>query len=243
MKIINTVIAIPMLSIVCLTQGTAFGQQVTYGLQVKSSDDARMKSDLDQEKRAAEWAASLKLNNEIKEQRIATVIATHLKAIRDWHNEHPASTVPAGINPTTGNKLSDLERQIIATSAMPKSIHDSLMNTLNMELSSSQVEVILDKYTVGKVAFTLAGYKAIVPDLTSEEETKITVYLKQAREQAIDYKNMKEISAIFEIYKTKSEQLLNNNGRNWRQLYKTYTDAVKAKKAADQQKQKPAGNQ
>ena len=48
---------------------------------------------------------------------------------------------------------------------------------------------------------------------------------------------MQQISAIFEIYKTKNEQYLNNNGRNWRQMYKDYTDAVKAKKAADAKKQ------
>jgi hypothetical protein len=86
------------------------------------------------------------------------------------------------------------------------------------------------------------GYKAIVPDLTPQEETTILGFLKQAREQAIDFKNMNQISAIFEIYKTKSEQYLNSNGRNWRQLYKAYTDAVKVKKAAAaaQQTPKPA---
>jgi hypothetical protein len=48
---------------------------------------------------------------------------------------------------------------------------------------------------------------------------------------------MKEISAIFEIYKTKCEQYLNNNGRNWHQLFKTYVDAVRARKASEKQKQ------
>ena len=162
----------------------------------------------------------------------------HLKTIRDWHNEHPYTTVPAGINPVTGNRLSELDRQVIANSAIPKSVHDSLMNVLKKELSPEQVETILDKYTIGKVAFTMNGYKAIVPDLTVEEEAKILGFLKEAREQAIDYKNMNQISAIFEIYKTKSEQYLNSNGRNWRQLYKAYTDAVKAKKAAEKEKTK-----
>jgi MinD superfamily P-loop ATPase len=228
------------LAVGCLICRTAYSQSDANAIQVKSTENAKAKSDADLEKRALEWIGSLNLNDAAKQERVAAAVATHLKAIRDWHNEHPVSTVPAGINPATGNKLSDLDRQIIATSAMPKNIHDALMNILNRELTPSQVELVLDKYTVGKVAFTLAGYKAIVPDLTSDEEAKITSYLKQAREQAIDYKNMKEISAIFEIYKTKCEQLLNNNGRNWRQLYKAYTDAVKAKKAAD--KQKPAGN-
>lgn len=194
------------------------------------TDTAKANAEI--EKKATEWAAGLKLTDAEKQKRITAAVGTHLKTIRDWNNEHPASTVPPGINPATGNKLSELDRQIIANSAMPASVHKDLMDALNKDLTPEQVEFILDQYTIGKVAFTLKGYKAIVPDLKPEEETKILEYLKQAREQAIDYKSMKQISAIFEIYKTKCEQYLNNNGRNWRQLFKTYVDKVKAEKAA-----------
>ena len=207
----------------------AQAQQATASKSVDNTE-ARLKSDADQEKKAAEWVSSLQLNDAAKEARVQQVVARHLKTIRDWHNEHPFTTVPAGINPVTGNRLSELDRQVIANSAMPHTVHDSLMAGLRRDLSEEQVELILDKYTVGKVAFTMKGYKAIVPDLTAEEEAKILGFLKQAREQAVDYKNMNQISAIFEIYKTKSEQYLNGNGRNWRQLYKAYTDAVKARK-------------
>jgi hypothetical protein len=197
--------------------------------------EARVKSDADQEKKAAEWVSSLNLNDAAKETRLKEVIATHLKTIRDWHNEHSYTTVPAGINPVTGKPLSELDRQIIANSAMPKTVHENLMTGLRKDLTEEQVELILDKYTIGKVAFTLAGYRAIVPNITEKEEVAILTNLKDAREQAVDYKNMNQISAIFEIYKTKSEQYLNANGRNWKEMYKAYTDAAKAKKAAAQQ--------
>ncbi|MCW3092021.1 MAG: hypothetical protein JWP81_3090 [Ferruginibacter sp.] len=108
------------------------------------------------------------------------------------------------------------------------------MAGLRKDLDESQVEAVLDKYTVGKVAFTLAGYKAIVPDLTKAEEETILTNLKLAREQAVDFKSIKQISAIFEIYKSKCEQYLNANGRNWRQMYKAYTDIIIAKKKAGQ---------
>lgn len=186
------------------------------------------------EKKATEWVVSLKID-EVKAQKVKSAITTHLTAVRDWHNSHPYTMIPDGINPATGGKLSEMDRQIIICSTKPKSIHDNLMNVLKSELDSAQVEAILDKYTIGKVAFTLQGYKAIVPGLTAKEETEILKNLKQAREQAIDYKNMKEISAIFEIYKTKCEQYLNNNGRNWRQLYKAYVDKVNAEKKAQKQ--------
>jgi hypothetical protein len=187
--------------------------------------------------KAAGWVASLQLTDKAKETRVKDAIVTHLAAVRDWHNNHPATEVPAGINPATGNTLSELDRQVIICSAKPKSVRESLLAVLKTELDSTQLEMILDKYTVGKVAFTLQGYKAIVPDLTAKEEGEILKNLKQARSLSIDFKSMNEISAIFEIYKTKCEQYLNNNGRNWRQLFKAYVDKVKADKEAAKKQQ------
>lgn len=184
----------------------------------------------DQEKKATEWVQSLKLEDNAREDRVIKVVAEHLTAIRTWHNEHPASTVPAGINPRTGDKLNEVDRQIIADSAQPSSYHENLMSGLRKDLTEEQVEVILDKYTVGKVAFTMKGYRAIVPDLTEAEEAQLLSYLKEAREMAVDYKNMKQISAIFEIYKTKCEQHLISNGRDWRALYKAFVKRIREEK-------------
>ena len=194
---------------------------------------ARAKSDAEQQKKAADWVASLKLADPAKEARVQAVLVTHLSAVRDWHNEHPFTAVPEAVNPATGKPLDNLARQMIADGAMPKTVHAALMSGLRQDLTEAQVAAVLDKYTVGKVAFTLKGYQAIVPDLKPAEEATILGFLQQAREEAVDYKNMNQISAVFEIYKTKSEQFLNGNGRSWKQLYKDYTDAVKAKKAAD----------
>ncbi|WP_281337250.1 DUF3826 domain-containing protein [Flavobacterium eburneipallidum] len=228
---------LPALLLALFLSNVTFGQEQTNPQQSPkkelTQEERQANSNLEQEKKAAEWVATLNLNNSTKEQRLQAVIVTHLKAVRDWNNEHPGTIVPAGINPTTGQQLSDLEKQIIAQSSMPKTVHENLMNGLRNHLSEEQVELILDKYTIGKVQFTMNGYKAIVPDMTTLEEETILKFMKQAREQAVDYKSMKQISAIFEIYKTKSEQYLNNNGRSWKQMYKTYTDAIKAKKAAE----------
>jgi len=209
-----------------------YGQEPAAEARAKPDAEARAKSDAEADKRASEWVGSLQLDDKKKEDRVSKVVATHLKTIRDWNNDHPYTTVPAGIDPNTGKPLSAMDRQIIANSAMPRAVHDSLMAGLRRDLTPDQVNALLDKYTVGKVAFTLNGYKAIVPDLTPQEEAVILANLQQAREQAVDFKNMKQISAIFEIYKTRNEQYLNANGRNWHALFKAYVDAQKAKKAA-----------
>jgi hypothetical protein len=195
--------------------------------------NAKISSDIDLEKRAQSFVDSLKLTDKEKATRIYNVIRTHMRAVRDWHNEHPYTTVPAGINPRTGEKLTDVHRDVIACSAKPTSVHENLMNGLRKDLTEEQIEKILDLYTIGKFQFTLKGFKAIVPDMTEKEETYVISQLKLAREQAVDYKTMKgEISAIFEIYKDNIERYFNENGRNWRKMYKVYSDKLKAEKEA-----------
>lgn len=199
---------------------------------------ATLKSDASLEKKAQDWVKSLNLDDDKKAGFAVTTIYNHLRKVRDWHNEHPYTTIPAGINPLTGKPLRKLDREMIADSAMPKEVHEKLMKDLRRVLSEEQVEQILDKYTVGKVAFTLKGYQAIVPNMTEKETAFVLEQLKLAREQAIDYKNMKQISAIFEIYKTKCEQYFNENGRNWRQMFKYYVNKRNAEKAKEKANEK-----
>jgi hypothetical protein len=195
--------------------------------------DAKINSDIDAEKRANDWTDSLKLNDKEKEARVKAVILKHIKAVRDWHNEHPYTIIPKGINPRTGELMTDVHRDVIACSAKPKSVHENLMNGLRKDLNEEQVEKILDLYTIGKYAFTLKGFKAIVPDMTEKEEVFVIQQLRKAREEAIDYKTMKgEISAIFEIYKDNIERYFNENGRSWKQMYKEFTNKLKAEKEA-----------
>ena len=183
------------------------------------------------ENRATKWADNLNLNDPNKTTRVKDMIFKHLKAVYQWNKDHPYTSVPEGMDPETGNKLSDLNRSMIAQSAMPSKAHEELMKGLRSELTEEQVIQILDEYTIGKVDFTFKGYHVIVPNMTPEEDKVVMDYLVEAREKAIDYKSMKQISAIFEIYKTKCEQYFNNHGRNWHQMFKDYVAKRNAEKA------------
>jgi hypothetical protein len=156
-----------------------------------------------------------------------------MKAGRDWHNDHPYTIIPKGINPRTGELMTDVHRDVVACSTKPKSVHENLMTGLRKDLTEEQVEKVLDLYTIGKYQFTLKGFKAIVPNMTEKEEAYVVSQLRQAREEAVDYKTMKgEISAVFEIYKDKCEKYFNENGRSWKLMYKEFTNKLKAEKEA-----------
>lgn len=200
---------------------------------IRKEVDRTARSNVEIELKAKSWVKELNLNDDAKSIRVTNVIIKHMKAVRDWHNAHPYTEVPAGMNPSTGNPLNDVEREVIANSAKPKSVHEDLMNGLRKDLTEEQVELILDKYTVGKVAFTLKGHRAIVPNLTPEEESFILKELKIARERAVDFKRMKGgISHMFEIHKTNIENYYNTHGRDWKQMFKDYVNKRNAEKAA-----------
>ncbi|HEY6914724.1 MAG TPA: DUF3826 domain-containing protein [Paludibacter sp.] len=195
--------------------------------------DYKIHSDIDLEKRAKTFVDSLKINDKEKENRVFNVIKTHMKAVGDWHNDHPFTIIPKGINPRTGELMTDVHRDVVACSTKPKSVHENLMMGLRKDLTEEQVEKVLDLYTIGKYQFTLKGFKAIVPNMTEKEEAYVVSQLRQAREEAVDYKTMKgEISAIFEIYKDKCEKYFNENGRSWKLMYKEFTNKLKAEKEA-----------
>lgn len=182
-------------------------------------------------KKSREIIAALNLTDEKAANLATTAVYNHRRAVRDWHNTHPYTIIPE-VDKATGRKLSKVEREMMADKTIPASVHERLVKDLNRVLTPEQVEKVFDGYTVGKVAFTMQGYRAIVPDLTDQEAKVIEGYLKQAREEALECKSMKAISQVFEVYKTKCEQYLNENGRNWRQLFKDYVNKRNAEKAA-----------
>lgn len=187
-------------------------------------------------KKSQEIIAALNLTDEKVINLATTAVYNHRRAVRDWHNAHPYTIIPE-VDKATGRKLSKVEREMMADRMIPESVHARLLKDLNRVLTPEQVEAVFDQYTVGKVAFTMKGYYAIVPDLTDKEAKVIEGHLKQAREEALECKSMKAISQVFEIYKTKCEQYLNSNGRDWKQLFRDYVNKRKAEKAAQKAKE------
>ena len=188
-------------------------------------------------RKSQEIVAKLNLQDERAIGVATTAIYNHRRAVRDWHNAHPYTTIPE-IEPGTGRKLSKVEREMMADRMLPAKERERLMKGLKSVLTDEQIEQVFDEYTVGKVAFTMQGYRSIVPNMTPEDEQILLGHLKQAREEAIDCKSMKAISQVFEIYKTKCEQHFTNTGRPWRQLFKAYVDKRNAEKKAKKDDEK-----
>ena len=163
-------------------------------------------SDAALDKRVAGMVDSLNLSDTNKSERVRTVIATDLRAVRDAHN--------AGLQ-------------------LDPSVHTNFIAGLQANLTSEQVESIKDKLTVNKLPITLKVYHQILPNLKPEDDAKILAWLKEAREQSLDVKNVDEMTPIFKKYKTEIERYLNAHGYDWDKSYKTFVDGQKTKAGAN----------
>ncbi|HEU5396104.1 MAG TPA: DUF3826 domain-containing protein [Verrucomicrobiae bacterium] len=153
------------------------------------------------EKRVASIVDSLNLDDADKATRVREVLTADLKAVRDAHN--------AGLQPDP-------------------SVHEKLIAGLQANLTPEQVDSVKDKLTANKLPLTLKVYHEILPNLKPADEAKIVAWLKEAREQSLDVKNIDEMTPIFKKYKTEIEHYLNAHGYDWAKSYKAYVDKQKA---------------
>jgi hypothetical protein len=158
-------------------------------------------SDAALNKRVLSLVDSLDLKDPAKEARVSAVLTADLRAVRDAHN--------AGLQ-------------------LDPTVHSNFIAGLQADLTPEQVESVKDKLTANKLPITLKAYKQILPNLKPEDEAKIVEWLKKAREQSLDVKNVDEMTPIFKKYKTEIEHYLNANGYDWAKSYKAFVDGQKA---------------
>jgi hypothetical protein len=157
-------------------------------------------SDAALEKRVSSLVDALSLQDSAKRERIRKVLSTDLRAVRDAHN--------AGLQ-------------------LDPSVHKNFIDGLQADLTPEQVETVKNSLTVNKVPITLKAYHQILPNLKSQDEAKIVDWLKRAREESLDVKNVDEMNPIFKKYKREIEAYLDAHGYDWAKSYKAFVDAQK----------------
>jgi hypothetical protein len=160
---------------------------------------ATPESDAAIDKRVDAFVAALHLNSPAREERLKNVIRTDLREVRDSHN---------------------------AWLAPSKSVRENLNKGLAADLTAEQIDTIKNLLTSNDIARHYVAYHVIVPGLTKEEDEKIMEWLRQAREDGLDVKNVRDLGHAFEPYKNQIEAYLISKGHDWHALYKENASKV-----------------
>jgi len=189
--------------------------------------------------RASNAAASLLLSDSAKSERIKGMVLNYLQTLRSWFLQHPASDIPAGLNPLNGRPLSQADRDYIHASGTPLAFLRSFVDALGKELTPQQSETLFDTMTGFAVPKTKDRVKEIVPDLKPEEAIAINTVLSNARTRALLMLPPSQIKRHFEITLPQIKETLNKGGRDWDKLLA----AAQARRAAEAGTPKPAPSQ
>jgi hypothetical protein len=158
-------------------------------------------SDAALNKRVAGIVDSLDLNDAAKEGQISSVITADLRAVRDAHN--------AGLQ-------------------LDPDVHQKFIAGMQAVLTPDQIESVKNQLTANKVPMTYSVYHQILPNLKPQDDAKILDWLKQAREQSLDVKNVEDMNPIFKKYKNEIQHYLEEQGYDWNAAYKAFVNSQKS---------------
>jgi hypothetical protein len=172
------------------------------------------------EKRTADILALLDIADAKRSAKVHDIIVAQYRALRDWHDVNDARLKGATAE----------ESQPI--NATLRALHEKFIASLSANLTPAQVEKVKDKMTYNKVQVTHQGYLDMLPELTDMQKAKIIVWLREAREEAMDGGSAEEKSAIFNRYKGKINNYLSAEGYDLKQAGRIWNERLKARKAA-----------
>ncbi|HEX5222701.1 MAG TPA: DUF3826 domain-containing protein, partial [Verrucomicrobiae bacterium] len=120
---------------------------------------------------------------------------------------------------------------------LSKRLHTEFLDKLASNLSPTQIEIVKDRMTYGRLKLNYDYYCEIVPGLTDKEKAMILETLKVAREEAMDGGSADEKAAVFEKYKNQINARLVEGGHDVAKATKEWEARQAAAKPASSEKQ------
>lgn len=105
---------------------------------------------------------------------------------------------------------------------------DKLFGKLEPLLSDEQIEVIKNEMTYNGFQKELSRFEQLLPALTEEHQAAIVVYLKEARENALNVLTNRERNQWFTKYRGRANNYLSKQGYNLRKATEELEDRRKS---------------
>lgn len=110
--------------------------------------------------------------------------------------------------------------------------HAVFIAHLKENLTEDQLEKVKDGMTYGVFPITYAGYQDMLPNLTSDQKSRIYTWLKEARELAMDEGSSEKKHQVFGKYKGRINNYLSAAGYDMKKESKAWEERIKARQAS-----------
>lgn len=152
--------------------------------------------------RAQKIVDKLGLTDEAAAVNVRNIIANRYFELNDIYAEYDAAVAAikeSGAEQELKNRIIE-GAKTVADSKLYRT-HFAFPAALSMYLTDAQVDAVKDGMTYGVVNVTYTAYCDMIPTLTDEEKGQIMVWLKEARELAMDASNSENKHKVFGKYK------------------------------------------
>lgn len=175
---------------------------------------------------------TLGITDSAKFYKVQDIVVKQYMSLNTFHDGYNAklkeikkdSTIEKGIAQERSIKIEE-ER----SNGLTK-LHTEYLAQLSKELNDEQITKVKDGMTYGVLPITYKGYQEMLPDLTTEQKTKIYDYLVEAREHAMDAESSEKKHAWFGKYKGRINNYLSTAGIDMKKASKEWEERIKASK-------------
>ena len=164
--------------------------------------------------RAQKIVDGLNLGNANKEENVRNIIANRYFLLNDIHAKY------------------DKKTQEDALYAELYKHHFELVSALSLYLNEEQIDAVKDGMTYGRLKRDYNAQLEMIPTLTDEEKAQILVWLREAREYAMDAADSKGKHFWFDKYRGRTNNWLSARGydlKKEREAWQKRIDEQKAK--------------
>lgn len=184
-------------------------------------------------KRAEKIVATLRISDSAKFFKVRDIIASQYSSLNQIHTAQEDRS--KAMKENSPSDKSHYARETTKSSEVMTrqldSLHKIYIATLSAELNNDQIEKVKDGMTYGVLPITYKGYEEMLPNLTSQQKSKILALLTEAREKAMDAGSSEEKHKWFGKYKGRINNYLSSEGYNMKKASEEWQARIKAGKS------------
>ncbi len=193
----------------CTIGATAFAQ--TVALDSVGRDASYVNTIIG---RSAKVTDALNLTGTDKGEQVRNIVANHYFALNDIYEVRDSLDKVAKSLKKKDEKAKMLQESDRQKNSNIYRTYPSFIANLSLFLTDRQIETVKDVMTYSVVPKTYQAHLDMIPSLTDEEKTQILVWLKEAREFAVNAESSKMKHQWFGKYKGRINNWLSKRGYN-----------------------------
>ncbi|MBQ4387663.1 MAG: DUF3826 domain-containing protein [Prevotella sp.] len=164
--------------------------------------------------RAQKIVDGLQLNDAQKAENVRNIIANRYFLLNDIHKKY------------------DKTQQDARDAELYKH-HFELASALALYLTDEQIDAVKDGMTYGRLKRDYKAQCEMIPALTDEEKAQVLIWLKEAREYAMDGSDSKQKHFWFDKYRGRTNNWLSSRGYDLKKERENWQKRIEEQKAKE----------